>query len=384
MQSEAKSVLLNALDDKESPLYLSKNVNAIIEYLRRRGFSVKKPFVKAVLQTRKTGYIGISNFSERKISEVSRSYDVKQAFWVCLHGDVVVLSRKKRYGSNVRMVLLLVEQISNYVFLEALYSTKFEFVKIAFDRVFDRCASLPLECQRLIFDSGIEVSSNRFRDWFSKLGIKINYVLKRNERVSRGSPLAEVTVRRFRKHLETYMLQNGRASNFKNVLVDIEKLMNSEALNVLGNISSSEALTHDPKYVSMLKFSSRIKKRRFFKEEMLISRNVKKYDIVRVKKFRKKDIFGKESYGILSSSFYVILDMIKNDSVSRFKVGSLFTLRPVYEGYFTFHELEFVNISLSCTRYYECVNFSGPYRVIGEEKLFKPPFSEHEFVMKKV
>ena len=86
MQSEAKSVLLNALDDKESPLYLSKNVNAIIEYLRQRGFSVKKPFVKAVLQTRKTGYIGISNFSERKISEVSRSYDVKQAFWVCLHG----------------------------------------------------------------------------------------------------------------------------------------------------------------------------------------------------------------------------------------------------------------------------------------------------------
>ena len=95
MQSEAKTVLLNALDDKESPLYLSKNVNAIIEYLRQRGFSVKKSFVKAVLQTRKGGYIRISNISERKISEVSRAFDIKQAFWVCLHGDVVVLSRKQ-------------------------------------------------------------------------------------------------------------------------------------------------------------------------------------------------------------------------------------------------------------------------------------------------
>ena len=62
------------------------------------------------------------------------------------------------------MVLLLVEQISNHVFLEALFSTKLEFVKIAFDRLFDRCASLLGELEKLIFDSGIEVSSNSFRD----------------------------------------------------------------------------------------------------------------------------------------------------------------------------------------------------------------------------
>lgn len=382
MDSAAKSVLLRALSDKESPLFMSKSTEAVMEFMKQNGFKVKRPHVKSILQSRKSAAIGISNASERKISEVSRPYDIKQAFWVCMHGDVIVLSRQKRYGTNYRLVLILVEQISNYVFLEALYSTKFDSVKKAFDSIFDRCASLPDKCEKLIFDNGVEVTSNSFKNWFSKLGIRINYVFKRQDRLSRGSPLAEISIRRFRKHLESYRLEYGMSSDFKSVLSDIERTMNNEPLNVLGGISSLQALSHDPKYMSMIKFSKRIKRRKFLKKEMTIERTIKKYDIVKIKRFRKKAKFGKESDGILSSNLFVILDVIENDFVSRYKIGSVFTLEPVYKGRFTYHELDVMNISLPLARYYECVNFLGPSKIVDGHKIFTPNFSAHEYIMR--
>ena len=381
MESDAKSVLIQALNDKQSPLFLSKSVEAIMKYMNQRGFKVTRPFVKSILQSRKSATIGISNVSERKISEVSRPYDIKQAFWICLHGDVIVLSRQKHYGTNYRLILILVEQISNYVFLEALSSTKFDSVKKAFESIFDRCASLPHKCEKLVFDNGVEVSSNQFKNWFSKLGIRINYVFKRQERVSRGSPLAEVTIRRFRKYLESYRLEYGMSRDFKTVLSDIERIMNNEPLHVLGGLSSSKALSQDPKYLSMMKFSNRIKRRKYLRQEMSVIRSIKKYDIVRIKKFRRKEKFSKESDSILSSSYYVILDVLENDFVSRYQIGSVFTLEPVYKGHFTFHEIDKVNISLPFARYYECVNFSGPHRIVNGEKIFTPNFSAHEFIM---
>ena len=381
MDSAARSLLLRALSDKESPLFMTKSTEAVMEYMKRYGYKLKRPLVKSILQSRKSSMIGITNASERKISEVSKPFDIKQAFWVCMHGDVIVLSRQKRYGTNYRLVLILVEQISNYVYLEALYSTKFESVKKAFDSIFDRCASLPDKCETLIFDNGVEVSSNRFKNWFSKLGIRINYVFKRHVRLSRGSPLAEISIRRFRKHLESYRLEFGMSTDFKSVLSDIEHTMNNEPLHVLGGISSLQALSHDPKYMSQLKFSNRIKRRKFLKQEINIERNLKKFDIVRIKKFRKKDKFGKESHGIMSSNYYVILDVKVDDFVSRYQLGSVFSLKPVFEGRYTYHELVVVNISIAFARYHECVNFSGPSKIVDGHKIFTPNYSPHEYIM---
>ena len=93
-------------------------------------------------------------------------------------------------------------------------------------------------------------------------------MFKRPERLSRGSPLAEISIRRFGKHLESYRLEFGMSADFKSVLNDIERTMNIEPLHVLGGISSSQALSHDPKYMSQLKFSNRIKRRKFLKEKV--------------------------------------------------------------------------------------------------------------------
>ena len=48
MDSAAKSVLLRALSDKESPLFMSKSTEAVMEFMKQNGFKVKRPHVKSI------------------------------------------------------------------------------------------------------------------------------------------------------------------------------------------------------------------------------------------------------------------------------------------------------------------------------------------------
>ena len=83
----------------------------------------------------------------------------------------------------------------------------------------------------------------------------------------------------------------------------------------------------------------------------------------------------------MSSNHFVILDVKVDDFVSRYRRGSVFSLKPVFEGRFTFHETVVVNISLAFARYHECVNFSGPSKIVDGNKIFTPDYSTHEYIM---
>ena len=49
MQNSARDILASALNDKKSPLFLSKNIKRIGKFLKKKGFDINEKTIKAFL-----------------------------------------------------------------------------------------------------------------------------------------------------------------------------------------------------------------------------------------------------------------------------------------------------------------------------------------------
>ena len=107
MEREQNELINRGLNDPDSPIYMSNNALYIQKFLHRLGFSVSLDAIKTVLKKRKTGVLYDVRHGERKISEVSKSYAWRGAYWSHMHGDLAVLSRKQNYHFKYKYVLNL-------------------------------------------------------------------------------------------------------------------------------------------------------------------------------------------------------------------------------------------------------------------------------------
>ena len=336
-KNDSRNILERALLDKSSKIYLNKNVETIKRYLKSKGIIIEPNEIKAFLLTQKSAGQISRNTSRRKIAEVSKSFTGRQSFFAQVHSDIVVLSKKRSYNSSDYLILTVVEQLTNFIYLEKVKSTSFIHISAAFQRIFDRSPYLPEKCDKLIVDNGTEYTSTNIKEFMKNVGIRMNYVQIRPVRGSKGSGIAEVQNKRIRKHLEAQMTENSERKPLKIVLESVEEIMNTESQGCLNNISAKEALTLDPKYVSMLKSSNRFKKRKYLKQQMKHKENIELHSIVKIKTFTDKQIFEKkESYGVISDGLYIVMDIVNNDFVNYYKIANLFSLKPISNCSYTY------------------------------------------------
>ena len=385
-RNHVKNVLDRGILDENSGIFLSKNIKKIQKFLFLKGFGdVTLGDIKKYLANSRSYNHVVKNFSRRKISETSKGYDGQQAFFHTVHCDVAVLSKKRRYGvgGNPNQVMVFVDQLSNYVYLERLTSTSSKHSMECFLRVFSHSPYLPQLCKWFIFDNGIEYRSNAMKDFFASYGIKANFVrLQREERSSRGSAIAERQIRRFRRFLESVVAE-FKSLKFIEVLEKVEDSMNSASQSSLASISSRDALKHDARYISMLKHSARFRRRKFLKREMASTRH-HLYSVVRVIKSVDKLPFEKEAYQAFSLNMYITIEVDSVDFVTRYRLGNLFDLKPVTESFFAHHELKFLDISWPNACYLQSIRTAGP--AVGHEGdliVFQPETSPKQYCAPK-
>ena len=360
-ENSSNSILKRALLDKKSKIYLNKNVKTIERYLKDKGIHIGHDDIKGFLLTQKSAAQISTNSSRRKIAEVSKSFTGRQSFFAQVHSDVVVLSKKRSYNSGEYLILTLVEQLTNYVYLEKVKSTSFNHISAAFQRIFKRSPYLPEKCDKIISDNGVEFVSTKIRKFMEDVGIKMNYVQIRPGRGSKGSGIAEVLNRRLRRHLEAQITESYEKKPLRIVLESVEQIMNSESQGCLDNMSATEALTQDPKYISMVKSSNRFKKRKYLRQQMNNKDRIPLYSIVKIKTFTDKKVFEKkESYGVITDGLFIVIDISNDNFVDHYKVANLFSLKPIATCTYTFNELVMVPIGYARACYVESVTNIGP------------------------
>ena len=383
MQNSARDILASALNDKKSPLFLSKNIKRIGKFLKKKGFDINEKTIKAFLAEKKSAPLVTKNKSERKISELSRPFIGPQEFFRLCHCDLIVLSKHRAYGSSEKYLLVFVDGLSNFTYLEACNSTKSKDIIAAFERIFARSEYLPDKLKTLVCDKGVEFISNNIKAFFESHGVELSYVNKRLDRLSRGSTVVESANRTVRMKLETYIADFGVAP-LAEMLKNVENSLNSEGRKMFNNFSSKEMLFHDPKYVSMLKASNRMKSRKYLRKHVEKPVTLPIFSIVRITKNVSKEKLGnKESYGSLSSSMYIVLSKKDHDFVTYYELGDLYTLKPVSTATFAYHELVKMDISYHKARYVDCINTGSVVKVYDDKVEFKPNHCPYVYIGNK-
>ena len=332
--------IAKAVSDKTSPVYKSTNWQQIKKYLWQRDINVTKQDVEKVLEKQNFGQIKFKNKGLAKISETSKQYTTRAKFFGILQADTMVLSKKRSYHTMAPYVLVVVCQLSRYIFLESTFSLKFKFQKEAWENVFRKIASIMPNATvfTIISDSGVEFSL-QLKSWLNEKKIKLNNVKKRPFRLSRGAPYCESAIRRVRNVLEKVMTDvSNRKLVFKDILVKVENILNSQKLSSI-NMSSKESLLHNANYLLMLSESLKIKRRKHLRIELNRNAAIPKFTIVRIKKFLEKEFQSsrKESYGFLSS-YFMVNSIVKDRQLKRYELVNLFTLNKL-PGTYSMNEL---------------------------------------------
>ena len=383
-EKNAQKILKSAVEDETSDTYLIKNAKKLHKFLWIKGIDIPIETISGYLGTLKSAPTNYNKTNERMISELSRPFVSKPAFFSDIHGDTLVLSKLRSYGSKNYYVLILCDYLSNYTYLESMYSTSFESVHKAFTRVFSRSPYLPELCDKLTFDQGTEINNWGMKRFLTLNGIKLNLIVPRGPRGSKGSGLAEVTIRKARILIESIYSERKKPNRLSDILPIVEKRMNNESLSCLDGLTSTESLRMDPRYVSMLKHSVKIRRRKYLKQEMTRGHSLPMYCIVRVRLFSKKQLFKKESYGNVSKNLYIVTEKKVNDFVTSYRISDLFSLAPAFECSFIYQELLQIPISYGYALYHETVNNPGTILSRSASDItFKPELSKFTYIATK-
>ena len=172
------------------------------------------------------------------------------------------LSSKRHYGTPLKYILVVICELSRYLFLELCPSLKFKDQEKAWTNIINCLKSVRPEAKIYVVttDGGSEFSSKNMQQYMKKLNVKMNIVLKRAHRESRGGPAVESCIRQVRKHLEAEMMSKDKNFDFKSILTKVENTCNSEYLSSL-EMSALEALQHKASYILLKSNSIRLRKR---------------------------------------------------------------------------------------------------------------------------
>ena len=381
MPNNKFNVLLRSLQNPKSEIYLSKDWKTIRRYFWKKNITLKKKDILSYLETNKSALQLYNTSSRRKIAEVGKSFTGPPKFFSSLHADLLALSKLKNYKTKAKYILLCVCYLSKFVYLEKCNSTAFNDQKKAWLKIFERSKYLPETFTLLTVDKGPEFASKQMINFMKSYGVKINFVQTRPYRKTKGSGIAEAHIRRCRMTLEAVVSEVGNAQSFDEILFRVESKMNAKHLSTLGGLSANEALTHDPQYIYTLWHSNKIQKRKYIKQEIVNkSKPLSKFTVVRVYKFKDKEMFKKESYGSLSELLFVVLDYDFSDLITYYKLGHLFTFEPLSNCTFSIYELKVIEMSYALACYTAQLNIDYVVNYVHNDIVYKAKGYDFEIV----
>ena len=163
-----ESALERALNDSSSPVYKSNNWKSIQRYLKPKGIIIPKDDILRYLEKQKFSEVRYKNEGLQKVSQLGKQHATRAKFFSIMQADVLVLSKKKQYGTRIKYVLGAIFQLSRYIFLEPCYSLKFDAHKKAWDSIISRMKSvLPhANIDTITCDSGVEFSNLSIKKLF--------------------------------------------------------------------------------------------------------------------------------------------------------------------------------------------------------------------------
>ena len=342
MESEKEKKLLSAWNDKKSPIFHSKHLKDIYDFSLRNNLDLKKREIKRFLELRNSADVTYEDGNQKKQSEISKSFNLRPRFFSQLHGDVMYLSRKYEYRTNLKFVFLIVCALSKMTFVEPVYSLKFKFMEKAFEAILKRIKELvDFKGGTFFGDGGPEMANNSFRRLLRSHNIKLNIISTRPYRRSKGSPLAESRIRAFRQSLETQYAE-GLKLPFREMLKNAEHSLNHKSTSI--GISPFEILNHRPLEIMSMTMSRRLKNRPYLRKAFNFDKGINVGQVVRVRLMVKKEFSAKESYGRLSP--YYIVTSIENDrDVNYYRLSDIFTFKELSASY-SEAELKKMNIGL--------------------------------------
>ena len=331
----------HAIEDANSPVHGSTQWKPIKKYLQQTGKTFTKDDILRVLERKQIHDVKYNNRSEKKIAQVSKSHLQTGSFFSILQSDVLILSKKRRYNTRNAYILGVLCTLSRYLFLESLPSLKFDDHKRAWDRIFERMKAIKpnVQISMIVTDAGSNYVSSDFKSYLAEKNIKLNIVKVRRFRGSHGAPAMESAWRRVRNNLEKVRLMHLGKKPFKETLLKVEKMCNSDFLSSI-KMTATDGIAHDPMYLLLRSESERLKRRKqsFKKEEV-----VPMYTVVQIKINKQKQFSNKESYGVFSD-YLIIVGFKFSRYVCDYKVSSLFNFTPI-DGSFTRAEMLFPKIS---------------------------------------
>lgn len=313
------------IGDVNSPVYNSTNWKQIKEYLKLKGVDVKKEVIKKFLGRERIDSVKFKNEGSQKISAWSKPFVMRSRFFSILHSDTFYLSAKRKYGARSRYILLVLDQLSRFVFLENPSSLKFADQRAAWERIFARLKNVYPEAtvSTVVSDNGPEYAL-KLKAWLKGMNIKLNNVKLRPYRFSRGSGYAESCIRRLRANLEKEMIKKSKSQSFSDVLKRVELVSNVQWLSTM-QMSATSALEHKPDYIAMKSASVKLRRKKYLGDKK--EKELAIFSIVRIKKFLEKEFTSvrKESYGFLSPCF-IVLAIARDRPIVSYKLANIFTL----------------------------------------------------------
>ena len=378
-----ENFIKRAIDDPDSAVYNSTNVKNIKDYLLSKNVNVDRDTIKTILDKQSISQVRYKNEGKRNISETATPFILRGRFFSTLMADTMILSSKRNYNAPSPYLLIVLCQLSRFIFIESAKSLKFEDQKKCWQQIFNRINKVsPIAKTDVVqTDMGIEFGNN-LRSWFKSMGIKLKRAQIRPYRLSRGIPGVESAIRRVRNNLERELLRGQRKRLFSEILKTVESTCNNQLLSSIG-MTADEALRHSPSYIAMVSESKKMKKRKYLRSAILVKQKIPLYTVVKIKKYQDKMFKSstKESYQHLSPCF-VVMKVLTDRELPRFKLGNLFTL-TMLPGSYTVAELYVSKLSYIEACSFEEKNISKVVKIDGNVVHYTIEASDRIFTANK-
>ena len=343
--SDVFEELRGAWMDKNSSIFMTKNLKTLIEYCRDNGLDLKRGQLSQFLEEQNSSNIRNDNISERRISQLSKSFVTRGKFFSQLHGDIFYITKKNLFKTAKKYVMVICCQLSRMVFLEALLTLRYESKKRAITSIFERIKSMGGNVGGGTFfsDGGADFASSDIRALLSSYKMKSNVIKKREGRLSKGSAVCESRIRTVRKNLEM-VVKEKNAFSFEQQLRMAELACNSQVVSSIG-MSPFDALNMRPMDLAMISSDMKIRRNKYFRKELYEEQLLSVGTIVRIKFFVSKKFSSvvKESYGRLSV-YFIIIEIERQRPLSFYKLADIFTFQPLHG---TFSRAELLKVSIS-------------------------------------
>lgn len=376
--------LKNAWTDSNSDIFHNKNVNDIKDFCFQNGIDISKKEIKTFLDGTESGNIKFENVNNKQVSEVSKEFTLRGKFFSQLHTDVIHLSKKMKYNTNMRYLVVLICALSKYTLLAPLFDLKYKSMEKALTSIFQRIKEIYPKFDRftLYSDGGGEYKSAKVAALTASFGGKMNIISKRPYRQSIGSGIIERANRTVRMFYELEFAEN-KSLPYLQKLRNVERSLNQRK-TYLG-VSPEDCLRSRPMDIVMLNRAKKIQRRKHFRNALHEKKKLPIGTIVRIHMLTKKDIPSsvKESYTHKRlSEPYIITDYDTSRELVYYILSDIFLFKRLY-GTFSLPELQVVNLDLFQViakeekRLKEIVSYSG------EMVIYKAHYNDLNFIANK-